>query len=97
MAGGEGHAMAATKGGDAMAHQHDLHVMPHDDGWKIMAPGHDDPLAITRTQEEAIHLATQMQHDRPPREGGEVLIHGRDGRIRERNTINRKDPYPPRG
>lgn len=78
-----------------MAHEHDLHVMPHGDRWKIVAPGASEPLATTETQEEAIALATQMQQDDP--EGGEVLIHGRDGAIRERNTINRKDPFPPRG
>jgi hypothetical protein len=89
--------MASAKGETAMVHRHDLHVMPHDNGWKILTPEQDDPLATTSTQEEAIHLATQMQHDRPPHEGGEVLIHGRDGQIRERNTINRKDPFPPRG
>jgi hypothetical protein len=77
-----------------MAHQHNLHVMPHDYGWKIVAPGMSDPVAITGTQEQAIALATQMQEDDP--EGGEVLIHGRDGTIRERNTINRRDPFPPR-
>lgn len=28
--------------------------------------------------------------------GGEVRIHGRDGRIRDSDTIARKDPFPPR-
>lgn len=78
-----------------MAHEHDLHVMPDGDGWKIVAPGQDAPVATTETQEDAITLATRMQYDDP--DGGEVLIHGRDGSIRERNTINRKDPFPPRG
>lgn len=78
-----------------MAHEHNLHVMPHGDGWKILATGASEPVATTETQEEAIALATRMQYDDP--EGGEVLIHGRDGTIRERNTINRKDPFPPRG
>lgn len=78
-----------------MAHQHDLHVMPHDEGWKIVATDAAEPVAITDTQEEAIATATQMQYEDP--EGGEVFIHGRDGAIRERNTINRPDPFPPRG
>lgn len=80
-----------------MAHENDLHVMPDGDGWKIIVPHQDEPVATARTQEEAIDIATQMQLERPAREGGEVLIHGLDGQIRERNTINRKDPFPPRG
>ncbi len=78
-----------------MAHEHNLHIMPDGDGWKIVAPGQDAPVAVTATQEEAITLATRMQYNDP--DGGEVLIHGQDGTIRERNTINRKDPFPPRG
>jgi hypothetical protein len=30
------------------------------------------------------------------RQGGEMLIHGENGRMRERNTY-RKDPFPPKG
>jgi hypothetical protein len=29
--------------------------------------------------------------------GGEVRVHGRDGRIRSTSTINKTDPLPPRG
>jgi hypothetical protein len=29
--------------------------------------------------------------------GTEVVIHGTNGRIREANTIGKRDPFPPRG
>lgn len=78
-----------------MAHRHDLHVVPDGDGWKIVRPDDDEPIALAETQEEAARIATQMQYD--SLEGGEVVIHGEDGRIRERSTINRHDPFPPPG
>jgi len=78
-----------------MAHKHDLHVMPDGDGWKIVRPHEPEPVGVAGTQEDAAHIATQMQYDSA--EGGEVIIHGRDGTIRERTTINRDDPFPPPG
>lgn len=48
-----------------MAHEHNLHIMPEGDGWKIVAPGQDAPVAVTATQEEAITLATRMQYNAP--------------------------------
>lgn len=80
-----------------MSHENDLHVMPGENGWKVVVPHNSEPIGFAGTQEDAIHLATQIQLDRPEKEGGEVVIHGQDGRIRERSTINRKDPFPPPG
>jgi hypothetical protein len=78
-----------------MGHEHDLHVMPHDVGWKVVAAVQDEPLAVTRTREEAEALAKRMQYEDP--DYGDVLIHGRDGEIRERHTIDRSDLFPPHG
>lgn len=62
---------------------------------KIVRPHEPEPVALADTQGDAASIATRMQYDSP--EGGEVIIHGRDGTIRERNTINRHDPFPPPG
>lgn len=78
-----------------MAHEHDLHIMPHGQRWKIVRPNNPAPVAVCETQEEAFDLATRMLYESG--EGGEVLLHGRDGTVRERNTINRRDPFPPPG
>ena len=49
-------------------------------------------LVVHGTQREAIAAARETAM----RQGSEMLIHGENGRIRERNTYGR-DPYPPKG
>ena len=78
-----------------MTHEHDLHIMPLVVGWKIVATNQARPLALTSTRDQAVALAMRMEFE--DLEYGEVLIHGRDGEIRERITINRRDLFPPRG
>ncbi|MCO5217087.1 MAG: DUF2188 domain-containing protein [Thermomicrobiales bacterium] len=75
-----------------MPERNNLHVTKGDGCWNVKAEGEDTPVAQTRTQKEAIDAARQMLMDNPI--GGEIMIHGRDGRIRDNRTINRKDnPY----
>jgi restriction endonuclease Mrr len=78
-----------------MSHEHDLHIMPLAVGWKIVATTQAQPLAVTSTREEAVALAKRMEFE--DLEYGEVLVHGRDGEIRERITIDRGDLFPLRG
>lgn len=68
------------------------HVVPHPDGWAVRGAGNSHVLSIHPTQQEAIGAARQTAI----RQGSEMLIHGRNGQIRERNTYGR-DPYPPEG
>ena len=44
------------------------------------------------TQHEARDAAQEIAQN----QGSEMFIHGRDGRIRERNSYG-NDPFPPRG
>ena len=44
------------------------------------------------TQREAIEAARKIAR----KQGTELYIHGKDGRIRERDSYGR-DPYPPKG
>lgn len=71
------------------------HVTPRGDGdWQVIAPGADRASAVTSTQAEAIDRARQIVHNRG---GGEVVIHGRDGRILDSDTVAPgNDPNPPR-
>lgn len=70
-------------------------VVPNKDGgWDIKkadakrASGHAD------TQAEAIARAKEIVHKAG---GGEVTIHGRDGKIRDSDTVKPgNDPNPPR-
>lgn len=68
------------------------HVVPRGNKWAIRKAG---AVKVTRrfdTQKEAIKAARGIA----VKQGGEVFIHGRDGRIRERDSYG-NDPFPPPG
>ena len=44
-------------------------------------------------QREAIDAAREIARN----QNGELLIHGRNGQIRERDSSGSNDPFPPRG
>ena len=68
------------------------HVVPHASGWAVRGAGNERTTSVHGTQREAISAAREAAI----RQGSEMLIHGGNGRIRERNTYG-KDPYPPKG
>jgi hypothetical protein len=68
------------------------HVVPHAGGWAVRGAGNERATSVHGTQREAISEAREVAI----RQGSEMLIHGENGRIRERNTYG-KDPYPPKG
>jgi hypothetical protein len=62
-------------------------------GWDVTKPTSGQPVSHHKTQAAAEKAAKQ---DIKP-QGGEVVIHGRDGRIRDKDTMPpAKDPNPPR-
>jgi len=63
-------------------------------GWDVKKPGSPRSTAHADTQQAAIDRARAIVHNAG---GGEVRIHGRDGRIRDSDTIAPgRDPNPPR-
>ncbi|MGL1935314.1 MAG: DUF2188 domain-containing protein [Fibrobacterales bacterium] len=72
-----------------MAKNQNIHVVPHPEGWASKGAGNSRASAVCGTQAEAINYA--KEHAK-----AEVLIHGRNGQIRERNSYG-NDPYPPKG
>ncbi len=75
-----------------MAKRTNLHVVRHNDSW---ATRREDSARVARTydtQAEAAQAARQTAQ----RENVETFIHGRNGKIRERNSYG-NDPYPPEG
>jgi hypothetical protein len=68
------------------------HVVPRDGGWAIKGAGSKKATKVFSTQSEAI----QAGRDIARRQGSELLIHGRDGRIRKKDSYG-KDPFPPKG
>lgn len=72
------------------------HVVPNPNGgWDVKKPGAGRSSAHADTQREATNRATEIVRNSG---GGEVRIHGRDGQIRDSNTVAPGyDPYPPKG
>lgn len=68
------------------------HVVPHSGGWAVKGAGNERASSVHSTQREAIAAARETAI----RQGSEMLIHGENGRIRERNTYG-EDLHPPKG
>ncbi len=58
----------------------DVHVVPSGDGWAIEVDG--DEREHFDTQEDAIERGRSVADD----EGGELVVHGEDGEIREKSS-----------
>lgn len=71
------------------------HVVPSPQGgWDVKAPDAKRASSHHRTQVEAERRAKEIVANAG---GGEVRIHGRDGRIRDSDTVPPgADPSPPR-
>lgn len=69
----------------------DIHVVPHQDGWATKKEGAERAGAVLDTQREAIERA----RDQARREHVEVVIHRKDGTIRDSDSYG-PDPYPPK-
>jgi len=67
------------------------HVVKHSDGWAVKGAGNEKATIVKDTQQGAIDVAKQIAKNQQ----SELFIHGRDGRIRERNSYG-NDPFPPK-
>jgi len=67
------------------------HVVTHDDGWAIRGEGNKKVTKVADTQKEAIQIAREISRN----QHSELIIHGRNGRIRERDSHG-NDPFPPK-
>lgn len=68
------------------------HVVPNKGAWSVKKAGASKASSTHATQAEAIKAATKVAQNQKT----ELYIHGRDGRIRERNSYG-NDPHPPKG
>ncbi|MEW1903303.1 DUF2188 domain-containing protein [Streptomyces sp. NPDC086147] len=59
-------------------------VSPHEDGWAVTKPGSDRASAVLPTQAEAVARAKKIVANDG---GGEVRIRGKNGQVREQNTV----------
>ena len=68
-------------------------VTPHPSGgWQVKGSGNSKATKRTSTQAEAVKIARSIAINQK----SELLIHGENGRIREKNSYG-NDPFPPKG
>ena len=69
------------------------HVTRRPDGnWQVIGENKKRATVITTTQKDAIQAARDIAMNQK----SEVLIHGKNGKIRDKNSYG-NDPFPPKG
>lgn len=88
-------SMNQTRKEHYMSNDSNRHVTPNPDGgWDVQKPGGSRASSHHETQADAIGRAREIVGNAG---GGEVRIHGRDGQIRDSDTVAPgNDPNPPR-
>lgn len=69
----------------------DIHVVPHTEGWATRKEGAQRVGVVVDTQKAAIERAREQAK----RENVEVVIHRKDGTIRDSDSYG-NDPNPPK-
>lgn len=67
------------------------HVVPHNNQWAVKGAGNDRATSVHSTQNQAIEHAREIAKNQQ----SELLIHGKNGQIREKNSYG-NDPCPPK-
>ena len=66
--------------GGSTRNSHHQHVVPHEDGWAIKGEGNERYTGVYDTQKRAIKRASEIAENYK----SDVIIHGKDGAIRDR-------------
>lgn len=69
-----------------------VHIVPSDGEWSVKRAGAERASRRFDTQQAAIDYGRKLARN----DKVELLIHGRNGRIRARDSYG-NDPFPPRG
>ena len=67
------------------------HVVPHPEGWGVKGEGNDRYTSIASTKAEAEKIAREIAKNQE----SEVVIHGKDGKIQDKDSYG-NDPFPPK-
>jgi uncharacterized protein YdaT len=67
------------------------HVVPQSGKWAVKGDGRKRASKVVSTQREAIDVARRIARN----QGADVVIHSRDGKIRDKDSYG-NDPFPPR-
>lgn len=68
------------------------HVVPHGNGWAVRGAGNSRVTSTYDTQADAVARGREIAQN----QHSELLIHGRNGQIRARDSYG-NDPFPPKG
>lgn len=68
-----------------------IHVIPRNNGWAVRTEGKNKVTSVHDSQSNAIDSAREIARNAK----GVLVIHSRDGRIRERDSYG-SDPLPPK-
>ncbi len=68
------------------------HIVKHPEGWAVKGAGNEKATIVTSTQAEAIKIGREIAINQQ----SELIIHGIDGKIREKNSYG-NDYFPPKG
>lgn len=74
-----------------MAKGKNQHVVPHPNGWGVRGAGNQRVTRVVPTQKEADQIARRIATNQQ----SEVVTHGRNGRIRSKDSYG-NDPNPPK-
>jgi hypothetical protein len=74
-----------------MTKKQNVHVVHRDDGWGVRKEGNKRDSSRHDTQRAAANVAI----DAAKKAGVDVVIHGRDGKIRSKDSYG-NDPNPPK-
>jgi len=74
-----------------MARGKNQHIVKHSKGWAVKGAGNSKATKITKTQKQAIEVATSIAKNQE----SDTKIHGANGRIRAGNSYG-NDPCPPK-
>lgn len=64
---------------------HNQHVVPHEEGWAVKGAGNERYTGVYDYQKDAIERAKDIARNY----GSDVIIHGKDGRVRDRVSYKR--------
>ncbi|KAF2956262.1 DUF2188 domain-containing protein [Marinitoga sp. 38H-ov] len=75
-----------------MGKKKNQHVVPHNGGWAVRGEGNKKVTKKFDTQKDAIDFGKEIAKNQK----SELIIHRKDGKIRDKNSYG-NDPYPPKG
>lgn len=68
------------------------HIVPRPEGWAVIKSNGSRASSLHDTQKQAIEAGRELAR----KQETELLIHGCNGQIREKNSYG-NDPFPPKG